>query len=50
LAALQAGERQRLLEAALPNRAPPPPGWSAADVGGAPWHMQREYTDGLVRM
>jgi hypothetical protein len=40
---LTVAERQRMLEESLPNRAPPPPGWSADDVGGVPWHKQRAF-------
>jgi len=32
-----------MLEVSLPNRAPPPPGWSPDDVGGVPWHKQRAF-------
>lgn len=43
VAALPFHERQQLLEMALPNRAPPPPGWDAGDVGGCPWHLKGEF-------
>ena len=33
-----------MLERSLPNRAPPPPGWDADDVGGVPWHLREAYT------
>lgn len=32
-----------MLETALPNRAPPPSGWSTDDVGGCPWHLRDVY-------
>ena len=32
-----------MLEKALPNRAPPPPGWGGDDVGGVPWHLRDAY-------
>ena len=38
-------ERHRLLQSALPGRAPAPPGWDAADVGGVPWHMQPKFLE-----
>ena len=43
VAALGFGEKQSLLEKALPNRAPPPPGWTADDVGGVPWHKKARF-------
>ena len=43
LQALTHDERQHMLQRALPNRAPPPPGWDADDVGGVPWHLRAEY-------
>ncbi|KAL1529745.1 hypothetical protein AB1Y20_000681 [Prymnesium parvum] len=49
VAALPLAERRRLLEKALPNRAPPPPGWEARDVGGCPWHTRDEFLGGEAR-
>ena len=43
VAKLPDAERQQLLQSALPGRAPAPPGWDAADVGGVPWHMQHKF-------
>ena len=43
VAALSPEERHSLLERSLPNRAPPPPGWDADDVGGVPWHLREEF-------
>ena len=45
VARLPDAERQRLLQSALPGRAPAPPGWDAADVGGVPWHMQYRFLE-----
>jgi len=46
---LSASERQHMLQESLPNRAPPPPGWSADDVGGVPWHKQRAFETAEAR-
>lgn len=43
VAKLSFEDKQQLLEAALPGRAPPPPGWAQADVGGCPWHKNPKY-------
>ena len=43
VAALSPSERHSMLELALPNRAPPPPGWDADDVGGCPWHLREAF-------
>ncbi len=32
-----------MLEQALPNRAPPPPGFDGDEVGGCPWHLDERY-------
>ena len=45
VAKLPFAERQKLLQSALPGRAPAPPGWDAADVGGVPWHMQPKFLE-----
>lgn len=36
-------KRQRMLQSALPNRAPPPCGWSTEDVGGCSWHLREAF-------